>query len=62
MGFLLRALGIISKKEKPAPVPKSPQAGEDTSLKPGEKVNAVFTTPQGLLGDPAVGKNSLLGG
>lgn len=47
------------KMAKPAP---SPLAGEDTSLKPGEKVNAINTSPQGLLDAPTTGRTTILGG
>lgn len=40
---------------------KSPLAGESTKLTPGQKVNAINTTPQGLLEPASTARNTLLG-
>ena len=34
----------------------------DTKLKPGEKVNLINTSPQGLLDSASIGRQTLLGG
>lgn len=60
------AAAVLSrpKAAKPQPVPKikAPTVGEDTTLKPGEKVNAIMTSPQGILGNATTGRQTLLGG
>lgn len=61
------ATPFINKALTPKP-PKlnnntvTPLAGEDTTLKPGEKVNAINTTPQGVLSPATTGRKTLLGG
>jgi hypothetical protein len=53
------------KKPQPTPItsaPPAPTVGEDTTLKPGQKVNAIYTSPQGLLDTAKTGRQTLLGG
>lgn len=40
---------------------KSPLAGESTKLAPGQKVNAINTSPQGILDSASTARNTLLG-
>ena len=59
--------GIIANRKQKAPAPPklgntAPLAGEDTTLKPGQKVNAINTTPQGVLADAKTGRQGFLGG
>lgn len=59
--------GYDKPPKAPAMLPDQSQAPsllEDTKLKPGEKVNLINTSPQGVLsGDTAsTGRNKLLGG
>lgn len=63
-GGAVAATTIGNKKPKAAavtPTPK-PVVGESTTLKPGEKVNAIMTTPQGILDSATTGRQTLLGG
>lgn len=57
--------GGFSKPKAPAMpklgATKSPLAGESTKLTPGQKVNAINTTPQGLLEPASTARNTLLG-
>lgn len=60
------ATPFINKALTPKP-PKldnklTPVAGEDTSLKPGEKVNLINTSPQGVLESASTGRKTILGG
>jgi hypothetical protein len=61
---LKHAFGGDKKPAPLAPMPTllSPNAGESTTLKPGEKVNLKNTGPNGLLTNPTTGRSTLLGG
>lgn len=50
-----------AKLNQATPVPKV--GGEDDGkLKPGQKVNAIYTSPQGILNEPSTARATLLGG
>ena len=57
--FISKALAPKAPK---MPNMSSPLAGEDTALKPGQKVNAINTSPQGILDPASTGRKTLLGG
>lgn len=40
----------------------SPKAGEDTTLKPGQRTNLISTSPQGVLEPATSNRATLLGG
>lgn len=46
----------------PPPATPADIVGEPTTLKPGQKVNAIMTTPQGILSAATTGRQTLLGG
>lgn len=64
------ALGALSGdtkagNAKPGAAPQlleSPKAGEDTTLKPGQKTNLISTSPQGVLSPATSNRATLLGG
>lgn len=57
--FINKALTPKAPKlQKPKPL----AAGESTTLKPGEKVNLINTSPRGLLDTASTGRRTLLGG
>lgn len=64
---LKTAAKAIDKKSAPKALPVdnsvlSPKAGEDTTLKPGQKTNLINTSPQGVLEPATSNRTTLLGG
>ncbi len=51
----------MSAPMTPAPTPET-TVGESTKLKPGERTNAIATSPQGVLSSATTGRQTLLGG
>ena len=52
---------LLPQQKMAAPL-ASPIAGESTTLTPGQKINGIYTSPQGVLSDAPTGRNTLLGG
>ena len=67
-GTAIGAKAIVdgTRKSKPVQLPKpqsslAPTVGEDTELKPGQKVNLINTSPQGVLEPATTKRQTLLG-
>lgn len=59
--FIAKAAGPKAPAMPKLGATKSPLAGQPTGLTPGQKVNAINTTPQGLLEPASTARNTLLG-